>query len=282
MQFIGIERNSERWVAAVTDGGVRPVAAVEAFWSDPDGWSSRVIDDASAPLERSTLTEVPLVPDSARVLCIGLNYRAHVAEGPFSVPEHPTIFGRWTASLSVGGVAAPIPTNEPGLDWEGEVAVYIGRAAHAVTEANALEHVFGFSTFNDLTARTAQKLTTQWTLGKNGDRSGPAGPLVTRDEVGDLKDGLDLRTRVNGIEVQHGNTRDLIFTVESIIALVSQTLTLRPGDVIVTGTPEGVGYARTPPWFLQPGDVVEIEVERLGVLSTPIVAATDAPDEAAV
>lgn len=136
--------------------------------------------------------------------------------------------------------------------------------------------VLGYSTFNDLTARRAQKLTTQWTLGKNADHSGPMGPLVTADEVGDPRDGLRVRTRVNGTTVQDGNTRDMIFEIGEVLSLISRTFTLNPGDVIATGTPEGVGYVRTPPWLLAPGDVVEVEIDRLGTLRTPIIAA-DAP-----
>jgi 2-keto-4-pentenoate hydratase/2-oxohepta-3-ene-1,7-dioic acid hydratase in catechol pathway len=136
----------------------------------------------------------------------------------------------------------------------------------------ALKAVLGYSTFNDLTARRAQKLTSQWTLGKNADRSGPLGPIVTADEVGDLRDGLRVRTRVNGTLVQDGNTRDMIFGVGEVLSLISRTLTLNPGDVVATGTPDGVGYVRTPPWLLQPGDVVEVEIDRLGVLRTPVTA----------
>ncbi|MFY0408389.1 fumarylacetoacetate hydrolase family protein [Solicola sp. PLA-1-18] len=205
------------------------------------------------------------------MLCIGLNYHAHAGEGGFTVPEHPTIFGRWTASLSVGGVPAPVPANEDGLDWEGEVAAYVGRTLVDVDEDSARAAVFGYSTFNDLTARTAQKLTAQWTLGKNGDRSGPLGPLVTADEVGDLRDGLRVQTRVNGTTVQDGNTRDMIFDIGQILSLVSRTFTLNPGDVVATGTPEGVGYVRNPPWLLRDGDEVEVEVNRLGILRTPVV-----------
>jgi 2-keto-4-pentenoate hydratase/2-oxohepta-3-ene-1,7-dioic acid hydratase in catechol pathway len=201
---------------------------------------------------------------------VGLNYKAHAAEGSFAVPEYPTLFGRWTASLSVGNVPVPVPAGEAGLDWEGEVAAYLGQRVESADEATAAEAVFGYSTFNDLTARRAQKLTAQWTLGKNGDFSGPLGPLVSRDEAGDLRDGLQVRTRVNGTEVQNGNTRDMIFSVPAIIALISQTLTLHPGDIIATGTPEGVGYVRTPPWLLQPGDTVEVEIDTLGTLTTPV------------
>ena len=209
------------------------------------------------------------------MICVGLNYRAHAAEGSFAVPEYPTLFGRWTASLSVGGVAAPVPAGEAGLDWEGEVAAVVGRRIESADADTAEAAVFGYSTFNDLTARRAQKLTAQWTLGKNGDFSGPMGPLVSRDEVGDLRDGLQVITRVNGTEVQNGNTRDMIFSVGAILSLISETFTLHPGDVLVSGPPEGVGYVRTPPWLLQPGDPVEVEVDRLGTLTTPISATAD-------
>ena len=276
MKFIGVMDDGRPSVAVLSDddASVRVLAGIDEFWADPTGWQARASADAAAARPRGELVEMPPVPVGARILCIGLNYKAHAAEGSFDVPKYPTIFGRWVASLTVNGTAAPVPDGEQGLDWEGEVAVYIGAPVRSADDATAAQAVFGYSTFNDLTARRAQKLSAQWTLGKNGDFSGPMGPLVTRDEVGDLKDGLNVRTRVNGTEVQNGNTRDMIFSVESIIALISQTLTLHPGDVIVSGTPEGVGYVRTPPWYLQPGDVVEVEVDKLGILSTPIVDAT--------
>jgi len=281
MHFIGITHLGTPWAAALAGTRVLPLAPVADFWADPTGWqdkaASLVTDTEAADggtfLERAGVTEVPLVPASARVICVGLNYKAHVAEGSYKdqdLPPYPTLFGRWTASLSVGNVPVPVPTGEAGLDWEGEVAAYIGRRVESVDEETAAGAVFGYSTFNDITSRTAQKLTSQWTLGKNGDFSGPLGPLVSRDEVGDLRDGLQVRTRVNGVEAQNGNTRDMIFSVPAIIALISQTFTLHPGDVIATGTPEGVGYARTPQWLLQPGDTVEVEIDKLGTLTTPV------------
>jgi 2-keto-4-pentenoate hydratase/2-oxohepta-3-ene-1,7-dioic acid hydratase in catechol pathway len=272
MQYIGITHDGAAWVAALADSRVYPLAPVQDFWADAAGWQEKSLSltAGGASLTRADVTEVPLVPPTARVICVGLNYRAHAAEGSFSVPEYPTLFGRWTASLSVGNDPAPVPAGEAGLDWEGEVAAYVGRRVESADEATAAEAVFGYSTFNDLTARRAQKLTAQWTLGKNGDFSGPLGPLVSRDEAGDLREGLQVRTRVNGTEVQNGNTRDMIFSVPAIIALISQTMTLHPGDVIATGTPEGVGYVRTPPWLLQPGDTVEVEIDTLGTLTTPV------------
>jgi 2-keto-4-pentenoate hydratase/2-oxohepta-3-ene-1,7-dioic acid hydratase in catechol pathway len=286
MQFIGITHHGEPWAAALVDSRVFPLAPVSDFWADPSGWqdkaaslapgasaSNGVASDGASWLERGSVTEVPLVPASARVICVGLNYKAHAAEGSYKdqeLPPYPTLFGRWTASLSVGNVPVPVPVGEAGLDWEGEVAAYIGQRVESADEATAAEAVFGYSTFNDITSRTAQKLTSQWTLGKNGDFSGPLGPLVSSDEVGDLGDGLQVRTRVNGVEAQNGNTRDMIFSVPEIISLISQTFTLHPGDMIATGTPEGVGYARTPQWLLQPGDTVEVEIDKLGTLVTPV------------
>ncbi|MGO4804783.1 fumarylacetoacetate hydrolase family protein [Arthrobacter sp. 2MCAF15] len=281
MQYIGINHDGGAWAAALLGSRVVPLAPVADFWADAAGWQEKALslsadaltEDSGDALDRADVTEVPLVPASARVICVGLNYKAHAAEGSYKdqeLPPYPTLFGRWTASLSVGNVPVPVPSGEDGLDWEGEVAAYIGHRVESVDEATAADSVFGYSTFNDLTARRAQKLTSQWTLGKNGDLSGPLGPLVSRDEVGDLRDGLKVRTRVNGTEVQNGNTRDMIFSVPAIIALISQTFTLHPGDVIATGTPEGVGYARTPQWLLQPGDTVEVEIDRLGTLTTPI------------
>lgn len=211
------------------------------------------------------------IPRSARVLCVGLNYRAHAAEGSFDVPDYPAIFGRWTSSLSTGDVPVGVPAGEAGLDWEGEVAVYIGRHVRQADETEAEAAIFGYSTFNDLTARRAQKLTAQWTLGKNADLSGPMGPIVSREAIGELTAAaLTVRTTVNGTQVQCGNTRDMIFSPARVISLVSQTMTLNPGDVIATGTPEGVGYVRTPPWLLGDGDVVEVEIDGLGVLRTPV------------
>lgn len=252
------------------DGTATPLAPLAVFWEDPAGWIRRA-DEATASVTLETVTIVPPVLPSARVLCLGLNYRAHAAEGSFEVPEFPMIFGRWTVSLTVDGTPAPVPVDEPGLDWEAEVAAFVGAPLQGVDADTARACVIGYAAFNDLSARRAQKLTAQWTLGKNADASGPIGDLVTVDEVGDLRDGLRVSTRVNGETMQDGNTRDMIFELGEVLALVSRTMTLNPGDIIVTGTPEGVGYARHPPIFLTAGDIVEVEVERMGTLRTPIV-----------
>ncbi|MCO7220570.1 fumarylacetoacetate hydrolase family protein [Klenkia sp. PcliD-1-E] len=259
--------------ALAADGAtVRDVAALEEFWADPAAFLA-----APATGPARSVGEVELVPPvlpGARVICIGLNYLKHVAEGSFSdepLPEHPTLFARWTASLTVDGADVPVPADEDGLDWEGEVVAWVGETLVDATPEEALAAVVGYSTFNDITARRAQKLTSQWILGKNADRSGPLGPMVPAAKVGDLREGLRVQTRVNGQLVQDGCTDQMVYEVGDTLSLISRTLTLRPGDLLATGTPSGVGYARTPPWLLQPGDVVEVEVDRLGVLTTRVV-----------
>jgi 2-keto-4-pentenoate hydratase/2-oxohepta-3-ene-1,7-dioic acid hydratase in catechol pathway len=277
VELVGIREARTVTVAVQVGERATPVAEVGEFYADLPHWLDVAGKVTDGDLALDDVELAPPVPPSARVLCIGLNYRAHAAEGGFTPPEHPTVFGRWVASLTVSGTPAPVPANEPGLDWEGEVAAVVGRRLTDVDEATAAAGVLGYAAFNDLTARTAQKLTAQWTLGKNADRSGPIGPIVTADETGDPAAGWRVRTRVNGESVQDGNTRDMIFGVGDLLSRISRTLTLEPGDVIVTGTPEGVGYVRTPPRFLTPGDVVEVEIDRLGVLRTPVVGAEERP-----
>ncbi|MGY1625170.1 fumarylacetoacetate hydrolase family protein [Geodermatophilus sp. SYSU D00965] len=275
MRIVGIRRDGGRVeVAALSDDGaqVTVVAPLEEFWADTAGFLSR--EPAGETLAVADVERVPPVLPGARVVCIGLNYLKHVAEGSFAgqdLPPYPTLFARWTASLTVDGAPVPVPSDEDGLDWEGEVVAYVGSTLVDATPDEALAAVVGYSTFNDLTSRRAQKLTSQWILGKNGDNSGPLGPLVPAAEVGDLREGLRVQTRVNGETVQDGRTDEMVYTVGDTLALISRTFTLRPGDLLATGTPSGVGYARDPQWLLQPGDVVEVEVERLGVLRNPIV-----------
>jgi 2-keto-4-pentenoate hydratase/2-oxohepta-3-ene-1,7-dioic acid hydratase in catechol pathway len=275
VRIVGIRRNGGPVeVASLSDGGatVTVVAGLEEFWADAAGHLSR--DASGESLPASAVEFVAPVLPGARVICIGLNYLRHVAEGTFKdqdLPPYPTLFARWTQSLTVDGAEVPVPSTEDGVDWEGEIAAFVGAPLVDATPDEALAAVVGYSCFNDLTSRRAQKLTSQWILGKNGDNSGPLGPMVPAAEVGDLRDGLRVQTRVNGETVQDGHTDEMVYTVGDTLSLISHTFTLRPGDVLATGTPSGVGYARTPPWLLHPGDVVEVEVERIGVLTNRIV-----------
>lgn len=206
------------------------------------------------------------VNDPAKVLCVGLNYKDHVAETGRALPEYPDIFAKFASTLigpedEIRG--AEVSDN---LDFEGEVAVVIGRTANRVSEAEALDYVAGLAPLNDITARELQYRGTQWLAGKAVDRSTPWGPaLVTLDEVGDPQT-LELVTRVNGVEMQRSNTRHQIFPIARVVSYLTSFLTLDPGDVIATGTPQGIGAKRTPPVWLQPGDTVEVDIERVGVL----------------
>lgn len=276
MRIVGIRRSSTSGVEVAdlsADGSaVTVVAGLDDFWADAAGHLSR--PPTGETLAASALEFVPPVLPGARVICIGLNYLKHVAEGSFAeggVPPYPTLFARWTQSLTVDGATVPVPSNEPGIDWEGEVVAWVGSTLVDADPDTALAAVVGYSAFNDLTSRRAQKLTSQWILGKNGDRSGPLGPLVPTAEVGDLRDGLRVRTRVNGETVQDGRTDEMVYPVGDTLSLISHTFTLRPGDLLATGTPSGVGYARDPQWLLRPGDVVEVEIERLPVLRNTVV-----------
>lgn len=261
-------------VSPAEDGEtVTVVAGLREFWSDAHRFVSRPA--SGELLSAAAITAVPPVLPEARVFCIGLNYRAHVAEGSYSgheLPPYPTVFGRWSRTLSVNGASIPVPGDEDGVDWEGEVMAYVGNELVDASPDDALDAVVGYSTFNDVTSRRAQKATSQWTLGKNADLSGPLGALVPAHEVGDLRDGLRVETRVNGEVMQSGSTDQMIYTVGDTLSHISRVTTLYPGDLLATGTPSGVGYARTPPRLLGPGDVVEVTVERLGTLTNLVVA----------
>jgi 2-keto-4-pentenoate hydratase/2-oxohepta-3-ene-1,7-dioic acid hydratase in catechol pathway len=207
-----------------------------------------------------------------KVICIGLNYALHAKEGGNPIPDYPAVFLRVQSSL----VGPEAPMLRPGcstkLDYEAELAVVIGSTARCVTEAEALQHVGAYSLFNDGSVRDYQRKSTQWTMGKNFDATGAFGPeLVTPDELPAGAAPLRICARVDGMTVQDSTTGDMIFSVARCISILSEVMTLEPGDVIATGTPSGVGYARKPdPLFLAPGMTVEIEVEGVGVLRNTI------------
>jgi 2-keto-4-pentenoate hydratase/2-oxohepta-3-ene-1,7-dioic acid hydratase in catechol pathway len=216
-----------------------------------------------------SLKQKPAVPLTGRIVCIGLNYRLHAAEAKLPIPEKPVVFTRWAKTLAADGDA--VPAVDAKFDWEGELGVVIGRRLFRVNAEQGLAGVFGYAACNDLSARSFQMQSPQWALGKNSEASCPMSAIVTADEVGDPGKGLRLTTRVNDKVVQDSTTADMIFSVGAIIAYVTQVIALEPGDLIITGTPSGVGMALG--WFLKPGDVVAIEIEKIGTVRTPIVAA---------
>lgn len=255
------------------DGCVADLGPVEAFWSSPPAGLIAARQAAAGGRTVDQVQQLPPVPPGARILCAGRNYAAHAAEINASVPERPELFGRWPSTLTVSGHPVPVPPREDHLDWEGELAVILGDYLRDATVEQARAAIFGYLCFNDLSARGFQRASRQWTLGKNADFSAPIGPwLVTADEIPE-PDRLRIITRVNGEVVQDGSTADQIFSAPEIAAYASGCLTLRPGDVIATGTPDGVGFTRHPPRFLRPGDTVEVEIDQIGRLITPIVPA---------
>ena len=216
----------------------------------------------------------PLVPTD--LLCIGLNYRAHAAETGSTPPANPMLFIKGGNALAGSGDAISLPGNSSKVDYEAELVVVIGRDARHVPPERAMDHVFGYSVANDVSARDWQKDPSlnggQFARGKSFDGFCPFGPaIVTADEVPD-PDALDISLRLNGQIMQQSNTRDMIFDVRSIIASLSETMTVRAGSIILTGTPEGVGVARKPPVFLKDGDRVVVEIERVGTLLNTFVA----------
>jgi len=218
------------------------------------------------------LTLLPTVSDPGKVLCVGRNYAAHAAEGGKPPPTYPEIFCRHANSLIGAGQAIIRPKASHNLDYEGELVAIVGTGGRHIPAETALDHIAGYSLFNDGSVRDYQRKASQWTMGKNFDGTGPFGPeMVTADELPPGCKGLRLQTRINGQVLQDANTDDMIFDVATLVVELSTVMTLEPGDVIVTGTPEGVGYPRTPPIWMKPGDTVEIEVDGVGVLNNSVV-----------
>jgi 2-keto-4-pentenoate hydratase/2-oxohepta-3-ene-1,7-dioic acid hydratase in catechol pathway len=265
--------------ALASRAGVAPVASVRGLLeAGRDAWSAYegAARAAAAAGEGEPLDAVTLrapIEDPDKIICLGLNYRDHADEAGLALPAAPMVFAKYRNSLT--GPAAPIvlPAVSRAVDYEAELAVVIGRVAKDVEAADALDHVAGVMAVNDVTARDVQHATSQWTAGKAIDTFAPCGPaLVLLDEIDDIQ-ALRVSARVNGVTVQDGTTADMIFAVGETIAFLSKLMTLVPGDIVATGTPAGVGFSRDPQVLLRDGDVVEVEIEGVGTLRNPVVAA---------
>jgi acylpyruvate hydrolase len=227
---------------------------------------------ASAKLALDAVKPALPIDPPAKFICVGLNYALHAKEGGHPIPTYPSFFLRVPTSLVAAKAPVLRPKNSIQLDYECELTIVIGKKGRHIPEAKALEHVFGYTLFNDVSVRDFQRKTTQWTPGKNFDGTGPTGPwVVTADELPPGASGLRIMTRVNDEIMQDSNTSDMIFSTARTIALLSEFMTLEPGDLIATGTPSGVAHARKPPPWMKAGDTVEVEVEKIGVLANPIV-----------
>lgn len=281
MRLISFEAGEERGVGIVTQGGVvdlRPRLDVhdlrDLLTRDLVTQARRFeADAADFPLESVSL--LPVIPDPAHFYCVGVNYADHLNEVSGAGvqparPQHPSLFIRFPETMTGANSALVIPKVSEQYDFEAELAVIIGKGGRYIDPANALSHVAGYTCCNDGSVRDWQIHTSQVTPGKNFFRSGALGPwMVTADELGD-PGNLAIAFRLNGRVMQSSNTSKMIFNVSDIVSYASAMVPLKPGDVISTGTPQGVGYARKPPVFLKAGDICEVEIERIGVLRNPV------------
>lgn len=214
---------------------------------------------------------IPLVDKPGKIVCLGLNYADHVKEGGHSRPEYPGFFMRGASSLTAHQASIVLPKVSDKLDYEAELAFVVGKTARHLNKDNALDCLAGYSLFNDGSIRDYQRKSNQWTIGKNFDKTGAFGPwLVTPDELPKAADGLRIQSRLNGQVMQDANTKDFLWGIVETLILITECMTLEPGDVVITGTPAGVGYARTPPVFMKHGDICEIEIEGIGILRNTI------------
>ena len=246
-------------LVTLLQAGAAALAAAHARLRD-----APVLDPAGVRL-------LPPLPHPAKIICVGLNYADHAAESRFAPPSYPTLFARFATSLIGHGAPLIRPRASEQFDYEGELVAVIGAPGRHIAPARALDHVAGYSVFNDGSVRDFQHRTPQWTMGKNFDGTGAFGPtFVTADELPAGARGLRLQTRLNGAVVQNATTDDLLFDVATLVATISAAITLDAGDVIVTGTPAGVGAARKPPLWMKHGDRCEVEVEGVGLLANPV------------
>ncbi|HXG35043.1 MAG TPA: fumarylacetoacetate hydrolase family protein [Bryobacteraceae bacterium] len=227
---------------------------------------------ASAFAELSAVTLRAPIPRPPKIICVGLNFADHAAESGLPIPKVPTIFSKFSTAVIGPGEPIVLPRSSSQPDYEAELAFVIGKGGRHIPATRWEEHVFGYTNFNDVSARDYQMATTQWLMGKTFDTFAPMGPwLITADEIADPH-ALDIACEINGEVLQHSNTRQFIFRIPELIAFLSSVFTLEPGDVVSTGTPPGVGFARKPPRFLKPGDEVVVRIQGLGELRNPVVA----------
>ena len=230
----------------------------------------RVLGRGRADHALAELSYLPALPDPTKIICIGVNYHDHRAEMGRKAADYPTVFTRWPSSLVGHGQPLIRPRESTRFDYEGEIAIIIGKAGRRIPRERALDYIMGYSCFQDGSVRDFQNHSSQFTPGKNFVGSGALGPvIVTRDEIEDPS-SLTLTTRLNGVEMQAAGAKDMIFGFDAIIAYCSTFTELCPGDVIATGTPGGVGTARNPPVFMNPGDTIEVEIPGVGLLRNPV------------
>jgi 2-keto-4-pentenoate hydratase/2-oxohepta-3-ene-1,7-dioic acid hydratase in catechol pathway len=262
-RIVGLRGAGFEDLVSVLSGGEDALDRVRRWISSPPG---------GAIVEADKATLLAPIPRPPKIICIGLNYRDHAAESKQTIPSVPTIFAKFPTAANGHMHPIVLPKNSAKPDYEAEFAVVIGKGGRHIPEERWQEHVFGYTIFNDISARDFQMATSQWMIGKTFDTFAPFGPaIVTADEIADPHD-LDISLTLSGEVMQSSNTRNLIFKVPQLVAYLSSVFTLEPGDIIATGTPSGVGFARKPPRWLLPGDEVRVRIAGLGELVNPVVA----------
>ena len=279
MKLLSYEHAGQASFGAVVDGGIvdlkralggRFASLRQLIAADALAEAAAALQGRKADHALDAVTLLPVIPDPDKIVCVGLNYGEHVRETGRTITESPALFLRVPDSQVGHGQPILRPRESQRLDYEGEIAVVIGRGGRRIAEADAWSHICGYSCYNDGSVRDWQLATSQWTPGKNFYRTGGFGPwMVTADEIAPGQ-VMSLVTRLNGQEMQRATTDMMIHSIPRQIAYISSFVPLLPGDVIVTGTPGGVGNKRTPPVFMKPGDVVEVEVDAIGVLRNTI------------
>jgi 2-keto-4-pentenoate hydratase/2-oxohepta-3-ene-1,7-dioic acid hydratase in catechol pathway len=284
MRFVGYVKSGgrdprDRMMGIVIEDDVAPLATIDTFYEDLSGWRRRASELRHGKIPLAELTLAPPVPRDAKIVCAAINYVKHGAEAKLPTPTFPNLFARWASELVVHGAQIPVPAAEPdGLDWEVELAAIVGVTTIDADEKTAAANVFGYTVANDVSGRAAQLQSTtlstgQWALGKNVDRSCAIGSfVVTADAISPAN--LKLESIVDGRVMQHGSTADMVFSVPQLIAFTSRHVTLRPGDVILTGTPDGVGIGRSPRVYMKPGASLTTWVEGIGSITNKIVDST--------
>jgi acylpyruvate hydrolase len=274
-RFASCSRGERRFAALVEGDTVRPLAGVTELGRDTP---AEVLANPPLSDERLPLTDVtllPVVPHPGKIVCVGLNYRAHVEEGVYELPDYPALFSKFAETLVGAGAPVLLPPESEAVDYEAELAFVVGRPVRRVGGDAALAAVAGYTIANDVSMRDYQYKTHQWLPGKNWAGSTPLGPyLVTPDEVGDPH-ALDISLELNGERMQASNTSRFIFDIPTLVATISEFIPLTPGDVVLTGTPSGVGYRRDPKVLLRDGDRMVVEIERVGRLESPVAAEPD-------
>lgn len=278
MKFVNYEVVGLKGVGVVRGDDIVPIDGVEsvmeliALGEKGFDLARSALDARESGIPERDIVYRPAITRPGKVIALGRNYAAHAAEGGAKVPDYPMLFHKTHTSLNSHKGEVVIPAGTSKVDYEAELAVIIGKTCKNISEADALDYVYGYTVANDVSARDWQRQTSQFTAGKMVDGFCPLGPaLVTADEIDDVQN-LEIKGFYNGQLMQHSNTRMMIFSVAFTISFISKIATLEPGDVILTGTPEGVGYARTPPIFMRPGDKYLVEVERIGRLVNTFVA----------